>query len=1447
MITAEFEELLPGRYLIAQEAVPVHTKPDLGDPCSFLPEGLVLNISQVKNIYGVQWGELQSEGWIRMKDKNGKAAAKRIDAVPGWYKIIDPFTIIQIDADENSAKIGGIELNQDVEVIEVREVGNYIRGLLEMGGWINLVSKRNGHIFARALQPGEERPKTKIVARDSQRWQKDSDVSLCGNCQRVFTLQRRKHHCRFCGQIFCDSCCPVRSQSSPDVAGLRCCDACLVILDISTASGSSPYTLHQGWLMKRGWYVKSWKRRWFVLWSNGILDYYTNEDLGELKGTLDVTSQCVRPSDAKPFGFSIICSTQAGAREWFFAAMNEEEKQQWVEALQETQISSRDTDLDGHTLVRSISDILTDHFHEDRQKREPMVRSNTSAHFHPIEIEQAMRQAPISPEMPLEATNSELDLMDRMTTTEDVQFVDEVLDNMSKTRPRVKRSVLDGREYRHSETNLFDGRDRNRHQVLAGEILTKSKFDIMDSASDTSESDSLNALPSMSFINKSAPPLADPEFTGLPSENEIDLMSPLKTVNTIPSMSFIQNTAPPLGDPEFDGMPLGDFDHDIDDIVMVQPRPDVISLSNSSSPQESSESCQVLQRQDDEDVLLSKTDSLVSVNLNDPIQAEVIENDVVLLNASEKNAPKDDIILESDSSEKKELVKVDSTKEEDRPKPVRKRSRRLASEDIGSNDVPVGSPPKASPMRAEEEPLPKRRSRRLASEDLLNQYKTSPDLNLQEESFQRRSRRLASEDLLNQEKEPDLSLQEVESPPPAMMQKHVSDDGLNDIEIASSEISVDYEESSYGSAFSPDAASGGASISFPGSDEDLPVGSEQSIGGASIQTDPSVSLPSTPQTIVTDDAPPTIVTNYNPPTVVTKDAPALPSDPSVGGAEMSPDLKGKSPYLDGDSFEKLSSTDRRRRLAGGSSFFIENNLPEVQKAVPTKSSIRVRRDASEFLKEADLDPNVQLPELPQMKKLRVKKTVSFALPSPSSPKKSTKSKVSSLLSKFENRNLNSQEIKKVDARKVMARKNSRGLASTARAEALKRLNQRMGGEKTPSFGKHESEIFTALSGKASSLKEKFDKKSSQDSELEKIKNPSFDKHQSEVFTSLEGKASSMREKFQKRDAKLPNCKRCQKPIYRGDDRKHIGHDIWHASCYAEEQREKLATRLRTLSQRQCNIISDIASREQAIKLFNAQRTRGKSISVCPGCRQTVFLAERGVLFHRAYFHPRCFRCCQCDQILRSDEYWARDHEPWCRKCYMKAFKEEMQAVRYDQNDFDYNPSSPLMFYSNNTLDFIFVWTRERKVMYSTMKIQNHKNIIAHFWRVNGEDIEIVPEEELIDFDAFKEWKVPRRQRSILTSDDDLQEFTDALTKDGPSFGMITYIYQKEEYGQIFDHLILFTWIPEDSEKVDKILYGTARGKLCDLFNFNFSVLVETKEELTREGLLKSLANKKNKR
>lgn len=37
-------------------------------------------------------------------------------------------------------------------------------------------------------------------------WQQDADVSVCNLCSQPFSLFLRRHHCRDCGQIFCDKC-----------------------------------------------------------------------------------------------------------------------------------------------------------------------------------------------------------------------------------------------------------------------------------------------------------------------------------------------------------------------------------------------------------------------------------------------------------------------------------------------------------------------------------------------------------------------------------------------------------------------------------------------------------------------------------------------------------------------------------------------------------------------------------------------------------------------------------------------------------------------------------------------------------------------------------------------------------------------------------------------------------------------------------------------------------------------------------------------------------------------------------------------------------------------------------------------------------------------------------------------------------------------------------------
>lgn len=41
-------------------------------------------------------------------------------------------------------------------------------------------------------------------------WLPDGDVSNCMICDSEFTLMKRRHHCRYCGKIFCGSCCPKR-------------------------------------------------------------------------------------------------------------------------------------------------------------------------------------------------------------------------------------------------------------------------------------------------------------------------------------------------------------------------------------------------------------------------------------------------------------------------------------------------------------------------------------------------------------------------------------------------------------------------------------------------------------------------------------------------------------------------------------------------------------------------------------------------------------------------------------------------------------------------------------------------------------------------------------------------------------------------------------------------------------------------------------------------------------------------------------------------------------------------------------------------------------------------------------------------------------------------------------------------------------------------------------
>ena len=62
-----------------------------------------------------------------------------------------------------------------------------------------------------------------LIAR--RRWEKDDKVDRCRGCKIEFSFFKRRHHCRCCGRIFCDACCP--RSSLPVVGdGFRACAEC---------------------------------------------------------------------------------------------------------------------------------------------------------------------------------------------------------------------------------------------------------------------------------------------------------------------------------------------------------------------------------------------------------------------------------------------------------------------------------------------------------------------------------------------------------------------------------------------------------------------------------------------------------------------------------------------------------------------------------------------------------------------------------------------------------------------------------------------------------------------------------------------------------------------------------------------------------------------------------------------------------------------------------------------------------------------------------------------------------------------------------------------------------------------------------------------------------------------------------------------------------------------
>ena len=60
----------------------------------------------------------------------------------------------------------------------------------------------------------------------SRSWQSNSEVSACTGCSKQFTVNRRRHHCRHCGKIFCQACSSQTAHVAAIKKPVRVCDPC---------------------------------------------------------------------------------------------------------------------------------------------------------------------------------------------------------------------------------------------------------------------------------------------------------------------------------------------------------------------------------------------------------------------------------------------------------------------------------------------------------------------------------------------------------------------------------------------------------------------------------------------------------------------------------------------------------------------------------------------------------------------------------------------------------------------------------------------------------------------------------------------------------------------------------------------------------------------------------------------------------------------------------------------------------------------------------------------------------------------------------------------------------------------------------------------------------------------------------------------------------------------
>ncbi|XP_029172749.1 RUN and FYVE domain-containing protein 2-like isoform X3 [Nylanderia fulva] len=102
------------------------------------------------------------------------------------------------------------------------------RTLEELGG--QLSAAKLAAVELREAADNAQQQQQSALQEGSVTWANDRLVTQCKGCSREFNMTRRKHHCRNCGNIFCNACSDNTTVLPNSAKPVRVCDECYVFL-----------------------------------------------------------------------------------------------------------------------------------------------------------------------------------------------------------------------------------------------------------------------------------------------------------------------------------------------------------------------------------------------------------------------------------------------------------------------------------------------------------------------------------------------------------------------------------------------------------------------------------------------------------------------------------------------------------------------------------------------------------------------------------------------------------------------------------------------------------------------------------------------------------------------------------------------------------------------------------------------------------------------------------------------------------------------------------------------------------------------------------------------------------------------------------------------------------------------------------------------------------------